>query len=234
MGRRTLLLIASILVAAVGTALIGFYVQGADSRARGRTEVTSVLVSTVPIEAGAAAVPDSFDRAERRVGDLPPRAITSSAQIKGRAVSRILAGQILTTDMFGVAGAAAGVRLAADERAVSIDLGDPERTASLLAPGSEVNIYVTTKDGNESTTSPVFPFKVTVLAIGDEAAGAGAVQPTAGSRSATEGRGDELPTSNVTLKLKTEQAPELIQAQANGELYFTWAGPGATTTAAAG
>jgi hypothetical protein len=33
MGRRTLLLIASILVAALGTALIGVYVQKADTRA---------------------------------------------------------------------------------------------------------------------------------------------------------------------------------------------------------
>jgi pilus assembly protein CpaB len=35
MGRRTLLLIASILVAALGTALIWLYVQGADNRAAG-------------------------------------------------------------------------------------------------------------------------------------------------------------------------------------------------------
>ena len=43
MGRRTLLLIASILVAALGTALIWLYVQGADTRAQaGEAQVTSV------------------------------------------------------------------------------------------------------------------------------------------------------------------------------------------------
>ena len=45
MGRRTLLLIASILVAALGTALIWLYVQGADSRAEATTTQVEVVVA---------------------------------------------------------------------------------------------------------------------------------------------------------------------------------------------
>ena len=52
MGRRTLLLIASILVAALGTALIWLYVQGADTRAvSGETEVP-VYVATRNVSMG--------------------------------------------------------------------------------------------------------------------------------------------------------------------------------------
>ena len=46
MGRRTLLLIASILIAAVGTALIGLYVRGADNRAQQTEGMVSALVAT--------------------------------------------------------------------------------------------------------------------------------------------------------------------------------------------
>src|SRR4051812_11096902 len=52
MGRRTLLLIASILVAAVGTALMGLYVRGADSRAQQTEGMVDALVATTTIAAG--------------------------------------------------------------------------------------------------------------------------------------------------------------------------------------
>ena len=48
MGRRTLLLITSILIAAVGTALVAIYVRGADERGPARRRSGGVALAPAP------------------------------------------------------------------------------------------------------------------------------------------------------------------------------------------
>ena len=61
MGRRTILLIAALVVAALGTALVFMYANRADERAQAGTEQVEVLVATAGIAAGTtgAAVAES-------------------------------------------------------------------------------------------------------------------------------------------------------------------------------
>ena len=55
MGRRTLLLIAALVVAALGTTGIFLYVNGVDERAEAGYDLVEVLVATTPIAAGTSA-----------------------------------------------------------------------------------------------------------------------------------------------------------------------------------
>jgi pilus assembly protein CpaB len=54
MGRRTLLLISSILIAAVGTALVAIYVRGADERAEKGASLVTVLVARQEVAASTS------------------------------------------------------------------------------------------------------------------------------------------------------------------------------------
>ncbi|MGZ4613545.1 MAG: Flp pilus assembly protein CpaB, partial [Kineosporiaceae bacterium] len=58
MGRRSLLLIAAALCAALGTVLVWLYVQGADTRAAAGADLVEVEVTTgdVPADTPAEAV----------------------------------------------------------------------------------------------------------------------------------------------------------------------------------
>jgi hypothetical protein len=55
MGRRTLLLIAALVVAALGTTGIFLYVNGVDDRAQAGLKLVKILVATQPIAAGTTA-----------------------------------------------------------------------------------------------------------------------------------------------------------------------------------
>ena len=63
MGRRTLLLIAALVVAALGTVLIFVYVKNADDRAQADAAPVDVLVATQEVAAGTTAADASNDGA---------------------------------------------------------------------------------------------------------------------------------------------------------------------------
>ncbi|MGZ4650711.1 MAG: Flp pilus assembly protein CpaB, partial [Kineosporiaceae bacterium] len=75
MGRRSLLLIAAALCAALGTVLVWLYVQGADTRAAAGADLVEVEVTTgdVPADTPAEAV---SVRAARVPRDLASGAVT--------------------------------------------------------------------------------------------------------------------------------------------------------------
>ena len=109
MGRRTLLLITSILIAAVGTALVAIYVRGADERAEADADLVEVLVATKPVTAGTpagtAAVNLSFDDRscpQARTGDRRFTSLEQFVESTGDAVAvgPILPGQIIQAAMF--------------------------------------------------------------------------------------------------------------------------------------
>src|SRR5690349_8673005 len=109
MGRRTLLLLASILVAATGTALLWVYVRSADDRAQQTWgEKVTVLQATAAIDLGAGA---EAVRAASRPVDVPralapERSIGDWQQLLGRtATVPILPGELLQLGQFDVASA---------------------------------------------------------------------------------------------------------------------------------
>lgn len=217
MGRRTLLLIASILVAALGTALIWLYVQGADSRAQAGEAQVQVLVSADTVQAGEPAssvqprlrkFPQSFVQA------FGSELITDPTKIKGYAMTRIVAGTPLLQDQFGASPLAPTppVQLDPTKLALQVSLPDPQRLAGLLQPGSLIRIYVATGD-RTTTSAKILMDHVRVLASG----------PVTGSDGSSTAKG-QVPQAIVTLELSDDEAKQLVatQAQASGgnNLWF--------------
>jgi len=207
MGRRTLLLIASILVAALGTALIWLYVQGADTRALPENQVP-VYVATQSVAAGEAVTPQiaTVKRfPESVVTPLGGSLVTSPSEIKGYAKTDIARGlPLLTTQITGdqVAPAPA-VTLGPDEVAMQVTLPDPQRLAGLLQPGSRIRVYAPMRNGSGKPGVGVLFQNVKVLSAG----------PVTDTTSNTK---TDVPQAIVTLALTSQQPKALVLAQAAG------------------
>jgi pilus assembly protein CpaB len=232
MGRRTLLLITSILIAAVGTALVAIYVRGADERAEADADLVEVLVATKRVNAGtparAAVESLSFETDRVLKRERVSGVITSNEQLvesagDSVAVGPILPGQIIQAAMFGETAVATGTGLQAGEMRIAVQLNDPNRSAGFLQEGSLVAVFFTSGDGPNQQTNLLVP-KVRVLNIGatvqspaSRASGEGASAGGDGTTSAVE---DAVPTTIVSVAVRQQDAQKLIFGQKAGELYL--------------
>lgn len=247
MGRRTLLLITSILIAAVGTALIGLYVRGADNRARQTEGTVYALVATDTIPAGTK-LEDAL--ASMREAAVPARMASDGYQdpdaranirkaLKDRVVTEpIYAEQVVLRSMFGTAGEAATTGITKG-RGVAVELTDPARAAGLLTPGAHVKIYLipvdlepklsvaqrVTRNGGQLKLDPPIKLPVIledalVLRIGNSSN-----TSTTTTRTTTGTQTDDVPRTIVTLDLDEAGADAVVAAQALGDLYFAVHGP---------
>lgn len=240
MGRRTVLLIAALVVAALGAALVFIYANRADERAQAGVEQVQVLVATAGIPAGTtgAAVTESgaVELKTLPAASVPPGALSDLAPVTDLVtVSSIFQGQVLLQPMFGSqVQTAGGLTLPEGKLAVAITLGDPQRVAGFVNPGSEVAIFRT---GPVASAAPG--------GTGDAASGAGtatenpgqatnvllervpviAVGPTTISSTTTTSddqttNTEEIPTAILTLALDQEQAQKVILSTTDGQMYF--------------
>jgi pilus assembly protein CpaB len=211
MGRRTLLLIASILVAALGTALIWLYVQGADTRAAAQDVNVPVLVATTAVGAGSPAtlvqtkvqtLPQSL------VAGLGPGVISDRSKISGYVRTDIVPGLPLTTSQFASQPpmAAPVLDLPPGKIGMQVTLPDPQRLAGLLVPQSHIRIYAQVQGKSDKAAVTLFD-DVQVL--------------TSGPVTDSQGVKRAVPQANVTLALSNNQAKQLVFAEGNGaSLWF--------------
>jgi pilus assembly protein CpaB len=199
MGRRTLLLIASILVAALGTALVWLYVQGADARAQEGQALVTAYVLTTKVPAGTTA-DDVFRAAapKKLPAGVAANALTSPQQVAGRVlIDPASTGQILVASLFGTAtssGATAGRGI------ITISISDPHRVPAQLTPGSHVAVYALGgKDGLRMVSDDI-----KVISIGSTK------QTASGGTSA-------VPVTIVGFDASPEQAVQLAQIEARQE-----------------
>jgi pilus assembly protein CpaB len=211
MGRRTLLLIASILVAALGTALIWLYVQGADSRAQADQAQVKVLVSDQTVQPGtpAAQIPARYQTFPQSFAQaFGPRLITDPSKMQGYAMTRIVAGTPLLADQFGAAPAAPTPAVVFDpaKLALQVSLPDPQRLAGILQPGDLIRIFVATQGATKNrVTAQVLLDKIKVLSAG----------PVTQANASTNEKA-QVPQAIVTLELTNDQAKSLVASQAQG------------------
>ena len=218
MGRRTLLLITSILIAAVGTALIGLYVRGANDRAIGDNAVQKVLVATQPIAAGATLSTADYTLQDRRAADLPSGFLDARSTVAGRAIGPIYKGQILLSQMLTTSDTAVGSHgIAPTQRGITIELQDPERAAGLLEVGSLIDIY-SIVNNRVFKDAPVLT-SVKVIAIGPANITDAGADTADGTSSGTTGA-ETIPTTLVGLTLSSPDVVALENAQAKGKLFF--------------
>ena len=220
MGRRTVLLIAALVVAALGTALVWMYANRADERAQADAAPVEVLVATADVGAGTSGGAIS-EAAAVELRTLPAASVPEGALsdltpvIDLVTLGPVFSGQVLLQQVFGTQQeSGGGLTLPEGSLGVSIQLGDPQRVAGFVKPGSEVALF-TTASGvggeTEQQTAILLP-SVLVAAVG----------PTVVAQAAVEGTGntEEIPTAIMTLALTQEEAQKVILASQTTQLYM--------------
>jgi pilus assembly protein CpaB len=222
MDRRRILLVAAVLVAAMGAVLVFLYVQGADSRAEERFDTVDVLKATAIIEPG-----ESIEDAQA-AGKLTLAAVAQDELLNGyqtdtstmagtKAMQTIYPGEQIVSDKFGTGvSASTALPIPDDKMAISVNLTDPSRVAGFVNPGSEVAIFVTGTDEADGTsyTRMLLP-RVVVLGVGNTTPVSTTTTDETGA-STTE----QLPRTLLTVSVDQKQAEKVLFAQGNGELAF--------------
>lgn len=224
MGRRTVLLIVAVVIAAIGAALIFVYAHNANDRAVADQNPVQVLVATKLIQAGesgaVAQQSASFDRVEVAKKLVPGEGTViddPSAILNLVALSPIYPGELILANKFGQAASASDLPIPAGMLAISIQLGDPERVAGFVQPGSNVAVFATLNGpvGNSRVTEAtrvVLP-KARVIAVGQTAV-------TVPNQSTSSQNTEDLPKTLLTLAVTQREAQKVIFAQSVGDLYF--------------
>jgi pilus assembly protein CpaB len=229
MARRAVALTVALAIAALGTTMIIWYVQGVDARAAEGQEYVEVVTATDVIAPGES-VKDALDAGKlvtRRVvrNDLSADALASTTSIKGKvALSTIYPGQQLIEQQFGEPGGQQVLGIPGDRLAISVELTDPERVAGFVSPGSWVAIFVSGEpelyraDGSTQKLPPLTRIllpKVQVLGVGDT---------TVTPRTTTDDAGNEtteqVPRTILTIAVTQKEAERVIYGGRNGDLTF--------------
>jgi pilus assembly protein CpaB len=232
MGRRTLLVLAALVVAALGTVLVYLYVQGLENEYAAGQEPVQVLVAGTTIAAGTTGA-----QAEGS-GAFVLEEIPSSLVVEGAlgsptaiadlvAIGPIFAGEQIIESKFGeIASSGLTFEEESGQLATSVQLSDPARVAGFVKPGSEVVIFVTLTaadssgedDGGSSTpeafTRVLLP-RVPVVAVGNSTVVSQTVTDSSGQQTT-----EEIPAAILTLGVTQDQALQIVHAQSQGELYF--------------
>jgi hypothetical protein len=203
-ARRTLLLIASILLAALGTALIWLYVQRAETLAQ--PQLVPALFLTRGVEAGT-----TLDASMVTVRNVPPDvaagAVTTLAQVAGKQLTvPAVAQQLVLQSMF--TGTPQG--RFPQGGAASLTITDPHRVPKDLQIGDLVDVYA---------ISPGKPLRLAVRGIKVRTlGGSGLDVPGAGAQ--TGAGGVAAPTIAGTIvgfDADDDQAKALYAIEPNGE-----------------
>lgn len=226
MGRRTILLVAAILVAALGTFLVFMYANRAEDAALAGQEPVQVLVATqqIPMGTAGSAVAQGAMAELKKLpaASVPPGALGDLGGVSTLvAVSPIYPGQVLLEAMFGAPDqASGGLALPKGAMGVSVQLGDPQRVAGFVQPGSEVAIFATSTHDDGTSKTGVLLDRVPVIAVGPT---------TTSTTSTTDGTGtvntEAMPTAILTLALNQDQAQKVILATTVAPMYFALVNP---------
>ena len=212
MGRRTVLLVAAILVAALGAGLVLVYVHDVNQRVKAREAPERILIAKKIIPAGTtgAAASASGDLEFMKIAReaVAPGALTSIDPVANLvALAPIYPGEQILSIKFGKQGASNLLTIpTAGTMALSISLPGPARVNGFIAPGSEVAVFLT---ANGSTK--VILDRVTVIAVGTRT-----LVPSSGQATGADQQSDV-----VTFGGTAAQAQTLIYAQSTGSLYLS-------------
>lgn len=229
MGRRTILLIAAVVIAALGATMIFLYVQGVDNRAVAGQQPVQVLTAKKVITAGEtvadAQASGKFALTSVPTDDVVPNALVDTTQITNDiALSTIYPGEQILAARFGAPGTQQQLTIPDGAMAVSVQLTDPARVAGFVTPGSDVAIFLAsvgqgTQDSSGTGTSPNF---VRMLLPKVEVIGVGST--TVLSQTTTDASGnqttEQISKTILTLALNQHDSEKVIYASNNGTLSF--------------
>jgi pilus assembly protein CpaB len=207
MGRRTLLLIAALVVAALGTVLVFLYAQNARNEGAANQELVQVIVAKTKIEVGttgaAASAAGAFEQQNVPRANVVPGALSDATPLTDLvALASIFPGQQIIAAQWGATGQTTGLAIPDGKVAMSIQLGDPERVAGFIAPGSTVAIFATGGPAVRTLLAGV-----EVIAVGPSV---GAPNPDG---SASGGNAEQIPTAILTLAVTQPEVEKILAAQ---------------------
>jgi pilus assembly protein CpaB len=237
MDRRKLLLILAVFVAVIGTGLVFLYVQSADNRAGSKYDSVEVLKATQDI-----AVGESYDTALSQgkisLQPVPQNQLndgyqTTTTALKGKTVStEIFPGQQVIASQFtsnaNTVTATTNLQIPKGMIAISVQLGDPQRVAGNVYPGSRVAIFasgvgspghplgtggasIASGSGQADTTVAVLLPSVLVLNVGDPVQSTSTTTDESGNQTT-----ETLPRTLLTLAVTQKQAQKIFVAEGGG------------------
>jgi pilus assembly protein CpaB len=245
---RIVTLIAALVVAAIGAALVIAYALEADRRAEARFDVVRVVVANDFIPAGTtlrrAAQPASGETVLITTVGVPRSALVEGSwisEVPGGAaldqvfISDVFPGDRITDDKLGPAtgnvdllglnpdpAAAEGTEEAQGRAALVLALPDNQRGSAWLTAGSTVAVLMderTPPEGIPPRTCVLVP-DARVIAVGDETEPGIGAPATEDPSAAAEAQVSEVPPGFVVVEVDQTRALELTRAQDGGALYF--------------
>ncbi len=224
MGRRKVLLVVAVVVAAMGAALVFVYARGAENRAEDKFETVDVLVVKAAIERGESAN-SAYASGKIDIQRVPRAQVLTGATADGAAftdqyaLTTVYPGEQLIPEKFGGADeveAETTLPIPEGMVAISISLSDTARVGPFIRPGAKVGVFITGSLPPENVpTTKLLMRDLLVLATGSTTT----VAPT------TEGDPEARPTEQLpntlfTLAVNQKQAEKILFAQGLGELAF--------------
>lgn len=230
MGRRTVLMLVAILVAALGSTLVFLYVQGINDRAIADQNPVRILVAKDNIEAGES-IDDAMSSGKLQLTEVPkanvlPEALDSTEALQGQlALTTIYAGEQIVPAKFGANANVDTLTIPKGKMAISVQLTDYDRVAGFVQPGSHVAIFVCVtgppaKAKNEILNDVCGGVRtllpdVEVIAVGNTSI----IQKTTTDESGAQTT-EEVPKAIVTVAVDQKDAQKAIFADRNQDLTF--------------
>jgi pilus assembly protein CpaB len=214
MGRRTVLLVAAVVIAALGTTMVFLYVHGVNNQAIHKQDPVSVLVAKRTIDPGttykAASDQASFEKKTVSRDALAEGALGSTAPLVGKVTTTtIYPGQQIIPQMFGNSGEVSTLSVPDGKLAISVQLDDPAQLAGFVDAGTNVAIFLTS-EAKGGSTRLLLP-KVLVLAIGNKTA-----TPQDSTTTGTEAA--SVPTTILTIAVDQTDYQRVLFGSTHGRL----------------
>jgi pilus assembly protein CpaB len=226
MGRRKILLVVAVVVAAMGAALVFVYARGAENRAADKFETIDVLVVKTAIERGESAN-SAYETGKIDIQRVPQAQVLAGATADGTAftdqyaLTSMFPGEQLIPEKFGGADeveAETTLPIPEGMVAISVSLSDTARVGPFIRPGARVGVFLTgTLPPQNVPTTKLLMRDLLVLATGSTTT----VATPADDVEATPT--EQLPNTLFTLAVTQKEAEKILFAQGLGELAFALA-----------
>lgn len=227
MSRRLGLLVTALAVAMLGTFAVFTYVSKVEANTLTGAEPVDVLVAAQQLSAGTSGKAAADDQLVELVSmprkSVPEGALTSLDQVESQTlVSDVFAGEVMLRAKFADQTARTGeLIIPKDKLAVSVELGDPQRVAGFVVPGSEVAVFATVTpqatggDAAKQEYTRLLLARTSVIAVGPT------TLRTESSSNKEESKDEESVAKAVlTLAVTQAEAERLVHGVQTGELYL--------------
>jgi len=235
MSRRLGLLAVALVVALLGTFAVFSYVNQVEAKTLAGAEPVDVLVAAQQLASGTTGATVAKGQLAQLVSmprkSVPEGALTELDAVSAQSlVSDVFAGEVLLRAKFADQTARTGDLVIPKEQiAISVELGDPQRVAGFVVPGSEVAIFATVDgasapaDGSpvEGPLTRLLLPRTSVIAVGPAT-----LRPADPDE---EEEADAVAKAVLTVAVTQADAERLVHSTQTGQLTFGLLSPTSKT-----